>query len=643
MSKYLEFPRTDGSPQKWPVDKLDSTPSGGEVNFMLPIPFDDPLSIKWRIQVGREVAKLLGLEDFKEYSLKDFPEGYKFYLHHKGDVVEPRTDPYLYGGSSGRFRSPPEFIRHAYWLLTDDTLNRRNCGCKYCSFSKRQSEISQDLGLNKSVSTPKPPNFIKPKVRPVARPRKHPSMIHSPVNSDRVADLRSSRQFRPGELVWCGLSPVIQGEHEDECIEFWPALVNDFSLKVDVTPREFKEKWSVSQSYLYNIRFLGVFHLSTVPEHCLLPYQAFGPSIKLIERLRAAGDPTLLKDRQRASGIRPKPMEADENQTQLQFTEAATAFALAIQIAAHLVRFWTPTHEYAFFGEVPSTSVQASSLIDNPPVLEIKEPRHEGLWWGAEKIWVDELVRVQSGRAQVHPRGSQLIHRPSPRADGRGVLMRVNAIITVPGSSRDSLRNCKVSGVLYELADEAYEEEISDSSTIMQEMFSSDIVGPSEPNKPPSVLVAPPGSVLTPFSGQGIMSNKFATSETNPFQGGGILPLSLPDPPPGYKFRSIMKPGYEIVLDVAFISGRYYPNLLKHPLLQNTLADVNPDDPRVSQLTALCGLVTGAVNSMECVDWVATRVAMLRQADTTARQDLSQHWTTSINELDPESMDVDIM
>jgi len=526
--------------------------------------------------------------------------------------------------------------------MIDDTLNRRNCGCKYCSSSKRQSEISEDLGLSKSVSTPKPPNFIKPKVRPVARPRKHPSMAHSPVNSDRVADLRSFRRFRPGELVWCSLSPAIQGEHEDECIEFWPALVNDFSLKVDVVPRDFKEKWSVSQSYLYNVRFLGVLYSSTVPEHCLLPYQAFGPSIKLIERLRIVGDPTLLKDRQRTSEIRPKAMGTDENQTQLQFLEGATGFALAIQIAAHLVRFWTPTHEYAFHGEVLSTSVQASSSVDSPPVLEIKEPRHEGLWWGAEKIWVDELVRLQSGRAQVHPQGSQLIYRPSPRADGRGVLMKVNAIITVPGTSRDSPRNCKVSGVLYELADEAYEEDTFESSTILPAM-SSDFMGLSELNKPPSVLVAPPGSVVTPFSDQKITSNAFMTPETNPFQGGAILPLSLPDPPPGYKFRSIMKPGYEIVLDAAFISGRYYPNLLKHPLLQNTLADVNPDDPRVSQLTALCGLVTGAVNSMECVDWAATRVVMLRQADTTARQDLSQHWKTPVNEHDPESMDVDIM
>lgn len=57
---YLEFPRTDGSSTKWPLDKLDPTPVQNEVNFMRPIALNEPLSLKWRIQIGREVAKLLG-------------------------------------------------------------------------------------------------------------------------------------------------------------------------------------------------------------------------------------------------------------------------------------------------------------------------------------------------------------------------------------------------------------------------------------------------------------------------------------------------------------------------------------------------------------------------------------------------------
>ena len=57
---YLEFPRTDGSSTRWPLDKLDPTPTNNEVNFMRPIDRKEALSLKWRLQIGREVAKLLG-------------------------------------------------------------------------------------------------------------------------------------------------------------------------------------------------------------------------------------------------------------------------------------------------------------------------------------------------------------------------------------------------------------------------------------------------------------------------------------------------------------------------------------------------------------------------------------------------------
>lgn len=116
MSKALEFPRSDGTQAKWP-DKLDPTPLGGEVNYMRPIDYNESLAVRWRASVGREVAKLLGYEgnwgrsprlivkstdkpnlaDFAKYTIEDFPEGYRFFLHYKGPSANPRTDPYLYG------------------------------------------------------------------------------------------------------------------------------------------------------------------------------------------------------------------------------------------------------------------------------------------------------------------------------------------------------------------------------------------------------------------------------------------------------------------------------------------------------------------------------------------------------------------
>ncbi|KAF8582734.1 hypothetical protein K439DRAFT_1391266 [Ramaria rubella] len=679
---YLEFTRSDGSPEKWPVDKLDSTPVGGEVNFMRPIAHSESLSLKWRSQVGREVARLLGTAEYDNYILKDFPEGYRFYHHNKGPVTDPRTDPYLFGSSSGRFRSPPEFIPHAYWLLTDDTLDLKNCKCKYCgsgSRGRRQTEISQSLGLRSTAPSTSTPSSTKPKVRQVAQPRRRPNTSGSVINHDRIADLRVSRRFRPGELVWCALSPAIQGQHEHECIEFWPGLVNEARLKSDVLPHALGERWRVIQGTVYKVQLFGVMHSYVLPEDAILPYQAYGPSMSLIERLRIAGNPALLRDRQQLTKLHPVPFGAEaEGSVQLKFVEASTPFALAIQIAAHLVRMWTPTDEWKFHGQV-LPQVAAAPSTSSQLAVEINENRHHGLWWGAERIWTEELVRLQPARAQVLPQGSSVIHRASPRADGRGVLLRINSIIAVQNGTNS--RDCKVAGVLYELADESYEEtasttvpmDITDSGvsvpftsssapvtpvdTSLQQIHGLGSTGPASSTPAQNGLLQSSQDV-PPQSSQVISSQDSAaqdvpssdstaqnipphnTAPTSPQNLPNITSYALPKPPQGFKFRSIMKDGYEIVLDVSLISGRYYPGLLKHPLLQNTLADVNPDDARVAQLSALCGLLAGAVNSMECVDWAATRLGMIKHADLTAQQDLFQHWHPP-NEEQKEGLSID--
>ncbi|GJJ11248.1 hypothetical protein Clacol_005480 [Clathrus columnatus] len=668
---------SDGTPEKWPdKDKLDPTPVGGEVNYMRPVEYNEPGAVRWRAFIGREVAKLLGYEDFKDYTIQDFPEGYQFFCHYKGPKGDPRTDLYLYGSPAGRFRSSPEFIRHGYWLITDETLDRRNCKCKYCSSNKSQTEISRDLGLTPSDKTIRIPrsrseDANRPKIRPVPRVQKQRGLF---LNTDRVADLRATRRFRLGELVWTALSPPIEGEKKNERIEFWPALINEFNLKVDVNPHSADEPWTVNQHHTYGVRLLGVPHSDILPENSLLPYQAYGPSTDLIECLRMTGKPFLLLNKNNFIGFCPIPLGTTNHigAEQLSFNNGATPFAYAIQIAAHLIRFWTPVQQYTFYGEVPSTSSQGTKASDGRSVSPLKENRCQGLWWGAERIWMDEVVRLQPSRAQVFAGGSNLIYPPSPRADGRGVLMRINSIISLSGETKDSPRTCKVAGVLYELAEDNYEEPPPPSD--------SDPTTPPSPI-PPTLTAAPPSSVATPTASTPVpvshLSNAALTISTpapnataspapmsstsqqptttifpfaaekpqlaDPFEHKPITPAlshmppySLPEPPPGYKFRAITRPGYEIILDVAFIAGRYYSRLFDHSLLKESLDDPNTNESRINQLRALVGLVSGALNSMACVEWTATRSKMFQSADTTARQNLLKYWRDDITEMQTE-------
>ncbi|TPX67054.1 hypothetical protein SpCBS45565_g04008 [Spizellomyces sp. 'palustris'] len=73
--------------------------------------------------------------------LKEFPHGYILTQQERGDTGKSSkvADPYVYGHPSGaRFRSVNEFIPHLSWLVTSDTHQYDECGCKYCPAWKRR-------------------------------------------------------------------------------------------------------------------------------------------------------------------------------------------------------------------------------------------------------------------------------------------------------------------------------------------------------------------------------------------------------------------------------------------------------------------------------------------------------------------------
>ena len=61
MESELGFPRTDGDSSLWPSDTRRIVDRGGQVNYMHPLELDDAQCIKWREDIGRQVAKKIGL------------------------------------------------------------------------------------------------------------------------------------------------------------------------------------------------------------------------------------------------------------------------------------------------------------------------------------------------------------------------------------------------------------------------------------------------------------------------------------------------------------------------------------------------------------------------------------------------------
>lgn len=156
---FITLHCSDGASSRRPNKDMSAlVKEDGTVDYMQECTGDDPALNYWKGKIGTFLAEaVLGLPEAKgrKYILSRLPQGYRLFLHKKGDRLNPRTDAYLRGSTNVHsFRSPAEFFFHAKWLLLgcpkpdpfaprdldeelfgpplpEDYTDR--CGCKYCA------------------------------------------------------------------------------------------------------------------------------------------------------------------------------------------------------------------------------------------------------------------------------------------------------------------------------------------------------------------------------------------------------------------------------------------------------------------------------------------------------------------------------
>ncbi|OSX63971.1 hypothetical protein POSPLADRAFT_1045115 [Postia placenta MAD-698-R-SB12] len=477
-----------------------------------------------------------------------------------------------------------------------------------------------------------------------------------------------------------------------------------------------KVPWTVRQWNVYTMKLLAVTHEYFVSDSQLLPYLAHAPSEELtrtafgelMNLLDETPIPEMDKDLSRVFPFNPVHQDADGTSStrpgQDRFRQAVAPFTLAVQIASNLARFWCQTDEweckYTISPAIPPSNSQApepapsstdqhslhalitQSMANNATTdlsarasaqnlsQTVTQTRFQGLWWGAERIWTDELVRLKLARCQFAPEGTDVILPPSgpskstlafaeaagakgeidPRMMGageKGLFLRLEGVFAVEVTKEDGTisKECRASGTLYELADEALEDEnMSGVHATGPESVSQVGNGPSfmpgpSPLKPPPLPNPDPTVPLEETAAAAI-------SQTVPLSGrpkkrtvGGQLShpvlstfYPLPEPPRGYKFRAIHPSGHEVVLSLSLISGRYYPQLLAHPLMVPTVQKAFHLPPEQGglfehrHLWAMEGLLPGVHQSMEPAAWKGSRFIMFKDADAQARAQFHQLW-----------------
>jgi hypothetical protein len=455
-------------------------------------------------------------------------------------LLRPRDTQRHIGPKGIRFRSKNEFIPHAFWLMNPTT----NCACRYCS-KRPQQDVGIAPGSSKWNSTPpSSPGPHRMKLRSGARlhelRKPYASMRRSPIpQSNRSAspkgtahntDLSRSndagavasgtetplkRWFHEGELVWCALENPIRGPTREADIVYWPGLVQEAIVKPDAIPRRAdgagepsgndlsltSGNSGLTQTFvhqtMYAIKFLAIHRTSLYPQHQVLPYQAY----------------VLTEDSELSHALNSCPIEGinvscgfvrnfdpevstSELDDRNRFENSVGPYILALQATADISKLWSPTTsaraistDVDIYPETPSRGMDLREGIAKQVLAQIPRPlttykicmRYEGIWWGAERIWTDDLVRLTLLRSQLAPRRSPEIYPaagPSQSAiefiektadlhgldakgigmgaASRGVFMKMDGVflVSLPTSDGHGVNmEFRAAGMLYELAD----------------------------------------------------------------------------------------------------------------------------------------------------------------------------------------------
>ncbi|KAI0766707.1 hypothetical protein BD413DRAFT_569971 [Trametes elegans] len=336
----------------------------------------------------------------------------------------------------------------------------------------------------------------------------------------------------------------------------------------------------------------------------------------------------------------------------------------------------------------------------------VVQTRFQGLWWGTERIWTDELVRLKLARCQFAPKGTDRIRAPagpSPStlesmrgnpeaaaadpqrlgASEKGLFMRLEGIflVDVPGAHGGFTKECRASGMVYELVDDDWVEEDEGNKEQAAPVQSGDAARPEGespaqgPNGAPSFMsqlspLKPPPlpnpdptvpmeetatAVLaqTPPDAAAKAHNKDESKMLNVQLSHPVLSTPYPLPPAtkGFRFRPILAPDHEIVISLSLISGRYYPGLFHHPLMAPTVEhalSLSAEDGGVyhhRHLWAMEGLLPGIHQSMDPRRWHKSRMSMFQDADRDARERFRERWEESkmarLHPTAPQEKDAD--
>lgn len=572
-----------------------------------------------------------------------------------------------------KFRSVPELLPHARWLY--DQTSTEPCQCKYCSGVKLQREITATLGVPHLVRGPRastsgaspvrtPRNITE---RPTKRARKsnlpgaQPRLDTPPehVHSELHADLLSGKAYRRGEVVWAAVNPPLappaSTSSANEAISYWPGVITDQNIKIYTYLDGTRE-----EVHLYDVQYLSTPQTQVLEEPSVLPLQAYRLPASLNERLsmyRPPPDATFEESFAKWRTFRPlaaSSYETEGEHPDPEFEDAIPAYILAIRTSDYVTTFYRPDLEWNLDAQplAPVAKSTRASGHATPTTGGSFAGQHlyQSLWWGSERIWTGDIVRIKPERTDFPPLVQESLRPPVPpelSAGRTALFLHVDMIHSDFNVPREG--ECpKVTGTLWEIVSADWNDP-ADEKSLASASAPRDAAS-AKPTKQPTLLDSYP----------------------------------LPSPPPRSKWRLILSPEMDMKLPILLIAGRYYPRIIQHPVfgvdkatLDRLLPIIDPSltlskssaispkaliasnasrpessatsianmapakfsaalaDPAIGTILALGGLGRGWFSSMDSQYWSRDRVETLQHALGLAGAEIWNWFMTRPEEILP--------